>query len=104
MEWGKQAEWFESLARAGHAVPALERRPALEPGLEFIWTAFFDLSRDRSPSPLGLGSIPFHAIDRYAERYAPLVGDFESFHLIIKTMDAAFLKWKPPETPHGSDA
>lgn len=56
--------------------------------LDFVWSAFWDLSNDR---PIGLGSvgaIPWSAIDRYAERYGVRDPDaFDRFCRLIRGLD-----------------
>lgn len=82
--------------------------PEVPDELEFAHRAFWDLSASRSSGGMGVGSIPFEAIDRYAERYE--VDDFEEFHSLIRAMDGEFVKWyaarMPTATPgkggHGS--
>lgn len=42
---------------------------------------------------MGIGMIPFGAIDRYADRYEIATGDdFEEFHRLIRAMDRAFME------------
>lgn len=43
---------------------------------------------------MGIGPIPFGAIDRYADRYGIAgVDEFDSFRELIRAMDDAYLSW-----------
>lgn len=68
-------------------------RPELNPNYIFTWEAFFILATDR-PSGFGEGSIPFAAIERFAERYgvADDLDEFDRFQAIIRAVDHEYLK------------
>lgn len=54
-----------------------------------MWQAFQRLTHDR-PTGMGIGAIPFLAIDRYAERFE--IDDFEEFHDLVRALDDEYLK------------
>lgn len=54
-----------------------------------MWEAFWRLSGSRYMG-MGVGGIPFEAIDRYVSRYP--VDDFEAFHRLITAMDDVYLE------------
>lgn len=61
--------------------------------LQFTWSAFWDLNTDR-PVGMGVGPIPFTAIDRYADRYGIEGLDaFDALRELIRAMDDAYLTW-----------
>lgn len=61
--------------------------------LHFHWSAFWDLNTDR-PVGMGVGPIPFGAIDRYADRYGIAdIDEFDAFRELIRAMDDAYLSW-----------
>lgn len=68
--------------------PPWDRRPQIPLRLAWVWTAFHELGSCR---PMGqvVGSIPWTAIDQYAERMEVL--DAEAFHEFIRALDAEFL-------------
>lgn len=85
---------IEQANAAGYELPADDLPPQIDDGLDFIHTAFWRLSPDRAVG-MGLGAIPFTAINAYAERYGvDDVDDFERFCELISRIDAAFLKIK----------
>lgn len=64
----------------------------------FYWTAFLDLSGDRSVGMGGAGPIMWASVDAYARRHR-IDGDaFDRLLTIIKALDAEYLK-PPPEPP-----
>lgn len=83
---------------------AILARPALKRHLLPIWDAFHALAGDRQIG-MGVGPIPFVAIDRYAARFGIAGRDeFARFHALISAMDAAHQKHlaeKLKETPGG---
>ncbi len=81
------------MADQGFDVPALNIRIRVAPHLTFHWSAFSDLSTDRQLG-MGLGPIPWTAIERYAARYRIEDPDeFDRFAHLIGVMDRAFLSW-----------
>ncbi|MGN6549761.1 MAG: phage tail assembly chaperone [Pararhizobium sp.] len=80
------------LAEEGEAPAALLARPEIEPRLEPVWDAFFELTTDR-PTGFGTGPIPFTAIHFYAERLGIEDPDaFDRFTRAIRAMDRAYLE------------
>jgi hypothetical protein len=74
-------------------VPDLETRVAPAPHLLFHWAAFAALSTDRQVG-MGIGPIPWTALDRYAERHGINDPDErERFERLIRAMDREFVKW-----------
>lgn len=67
-----------------------DEQPVLLPDEQPVMDAFRALSGDRAMGFGAVGSIPFMAIDRYAERYD--IEDFERFHRLIRAMDAAYIE------------
>jgi hypothetical protein len=63
--------------------------PFLPEALEWVYRAFWDLSGSRKTSGGGIGSIPFEAADKFAERFG--VEDFEEFWTLIRAMDGVFI-------------
>lgn len=57
---------------------------------QFYWDAWRNLSADRQ-SGMGIGAIPFLAIDAYAKRFDIEGRDFEDFFYIIRELDDAFI-------------
>ncbi len=84
---------LQEMADDGFDVPALNIRIRVAPHLTFHWSAFNTLSSDRQ-SGMGLGPIPWTAIDRYAQRYGIDDPDeFDRFCRLIGVLDREFLKW-----------
>ena len=77
--------------KRGQPLPeALGNAPELFQGLEWVYGAFQELSTCRL-NGMGLGSIPWTAIDRYADRYNIVGEDWEDFQYFIGEMDRAWL-------------
>ena len=78
------------MADAGKHVPAIEEMPTAT-GLEWYMTAFRDLSSCRSLG-MGLGPIPWTAIEAYA--YANDLDDYERWelHTVIRHVDGVWLE------------
>lgn len=65
----------------------------------FYYEAFWEVSSDRQVG-MGLGGIPFTAIDRYAARYGITDQDrFDAFRRTMRAMDAEYRKLTQPPTP-----
>lgn len=80
------------MARAGNHIPELDARVTVDVRLAFYWQAFWDLTTDRQIG-MGIGPIPWSAVDRYAARHR--LDDDEQFDLFarfVRAMDAVFLK------------
>lgn len=70
-----------------------------EPHLFFEWEAFYSLSNDRQIG-MGIGPIPWSAIDRYARRFGIDGADeFDAFAFLIRSMDGAFLRREAERKP-----
>ncbi|HEV7416044.1 MAG TPA: hypothetical protein VGN98_07790 [Tianweitania sediminis] len=78
----------------GEQFDALDEEPEELPvQIEQYWRAFWELTTDR-PVGMGVGSIPFSAIDRYATRFGIDEAEhFERFAALIRRMDGVYLKW-----------
>lgn len=62
----------------------------MSPENVFYFEAFWELSSDRQIG-MGLGEIPFSAIDRYAVRYKIVSVDrFDEFRRVMRRMDAEY--------------
>lgn len=71
---------------------ALDRRPHLEPHLQFYMDAFSILDRGREVSMAGPRGISFPDIDVFARRYGiDSLSFFERFLRLIMAMDDAYL-------------
>lgn len=70
-------------------------KPEINAGLSWYLGAFWDLTSDRHIGAMGgTGSIPFTSLDRYASRYEiDGVDAFDRFRVILKALDAEYLKW-----------
>lgn len=81
------------LAKEGKTVKALDRRPYLDPHLQFYMDAFSVLDRGREVGMGGPRGISFPDIDAYASRYGiDSLSFFERFLRLIMAMDDAYLK------------
>ena len=67
-----------------------QEQPLLPERLEWVYGAFWTLSNSRPTSMGGVGSIPFQAADRYAERFE--VDDFNEFWVLIRALDDVFVR------------
>ena len=65
--------------------------PQLLPGLDFFYIAFLELSTCRDVG-MGLGPIPWTAMNAYAERYGLEDDDFAEFTWLLKRLDATYLQ------------
>ncbi len=66
-------------------------RPKLLPGCDFYFEAFWELSSDRQIG-MGVGEIPFSAIDRYAVRFDVHGDAFDTLRRVLRSMDAEYRK------------
>ena len=66
--------------------------PALLPGLETYYEAFVELSTDR-PIGMGIGPIPWTAIDLYAWRHGFSGDGFDYLLYMVRALDDAFLAY-----------
>lgn len=93
LEWGDKIDWLRDLADGGEAPKALAAQPQLDERLEFVWSAFWSLSNDRTVGFGYVGRISFNSIDRYAARLGIEGRDeFERLRRLIGKMDAAFVE------------
>ncbi len=69
----------------------LDSMPELEPGLVFYWYAFWELSTDRQIG-MSEGPIPWSSMHRWCQYHEILGDEFDRFVIMIKHMDAAYLK------------
>lgn len=95
-EWGKHEERLTRLADKGQSIPALDRKPDIV-GLEWIWEAFWKLSTCRQVG-MGVGAIPWVAIDRYAIREGLTWEESQHFEFCIMSMDREFLEHQDKQT------
>ena len=82
----------------GQKIPdKIYNSPKLTSGLEFYWTAFWDLASDRDFG-MSEGPIPWTAMNDYALRYSLSNDEFDRLCYIIKAMDKEYLKHRDKET------
>lgn len=72
--------------------PAIQNAPDLEMGLELFYGAFFDLTSCRSLG-MGLGPIPWTAVNQYARAYGYSEEQEEDLQFYISRMDHAYMEW-----------
>ncbi len=76
---------------SGTTLKALADRPEIEPQLEWLWEAFWDLSGDRQIG-FSAGPIMWASIDAYARRHR-IVGDsFDRLASLLRQMDREYLQ------------
>lgn len=74
------------------------------PGTDFAWEAWSQLDSDR-PVGMGVGRIPWTAIDRYAARHGvDEPDDFDELVELIRAMDDVYLKHVGEEQERASKA
>ena len=78
------------MAAAGMEVPALDNRPVTI-GLNWLWEAFMDLTTCR-PIGMGVGPIPWTAIQTYAESERLDPEETWTLHQVIRHMDQVYLE------------
>ena len=93
----------EAAVIKGRKLPSwLEDEPQLLPGDDFYLRAFWELSTCRS-SGFGIGPIPWRDIVAYAD-YAGMDSELvDGFVMIIRRIDAAFMKWSEQEQERNRD-
>lgn len=94
MQWGDKLDFLKDRKKSGKNTPALDSRPILKPGLDFYLIAFKELSYDAN-NGFGQGSIPWTAIDRWAQRYGlncPV--EFETLVGHVRSMEKAMLDFR----------
>lgn len=77
---------------------AIADAPQLLLGLEFFWTAFWELSSCRSLG-FGAGPIPWSAAADYAITFELEGEDFMDFVYLIRMMDSAWCKHQVEKKP-----
>lgn len=93
LEWGDKIDWLRELAEDGETPKALAAQPHLDERLEFVWSAFWSLSNDRTVGFGYVGRISFSSINCYAVRLGVEGRDeFERLRVLIGKMDAAFVQ------------
>lgn len=70
---------------------AIANKPDITAGLDVYWQAFTDLNTSRE---LGMaeGPIPWTAMDQWATRHRIVGEDFDRLVIILRGMDATYLK------------
>jgi hypothetical protein len=76
---------------SGMSVPILENIPDIT-GYEWVFEAFTDLTTCRSIG-MGIGPIPWTAVQTYVETMGLCPYDAFFFHAMIKEMDNQFIKF-----------
>lgn len=77
---------------------AIANAPELLLGLEFYWTAFWELSSCR-PVGFGFGPIPWTVIIDYAAAFEVEPDDVSDFIYLIRAMDKAWIDWQVANQP-----
>lgn len=78
--------------------------PPIPEGLAWVWNAFWALGTCRSVG-MGVGAIPWTAVDAYALRYGIMGDAFESFHFLIQRLDSIALgHWREGKDGRGKDS
>lgn len=90
------------MRKAGRKVPAgYLDKPDLPPWLQFYADSFWLLNNDRQIG-MGIGPIPFTAIDAYARRYRiEDIDHFDRFLSLIKIQDSEYLRLTSPKGDNG---
>lgn len=70
--------------------------PELAPWLQEPWGAFWKLSKCRQIG-MGVGPIPWTAINDYSIRYGIAGDEFEEFEAHIDALDSAYLEHQRPK-------
>lgn len=83
---------IEAAIRRRQPLPdAIADAPELYAGLEVYYEAFIELSTCRDHG-MGIGPIPWTAVDRYAERHGFRGDGFSYLLKMVRAMDDAFIK------------
>lgn len=86
-------------AKSGQPLPArIENAPSLLIGLDLYYIGFQDLSSSRQVG-MGLGPIPWMAIEQYCHLIGLDQDQKEAMHHHIVEMDSAFLKFHNKKKP-----
>jgi hypothetical protein len=72
---------------AGDEIPEDAIPPEIPDEARFAYFAFNEFATDRQVG-MGVGPIPFTAIDAYAHRYGIAGDEFERFRLLIRTIES----------------
>jgi hypothetical protein len=90
-------------AEEGRDLRALADRPEVEPHLQWVWRAFWDLQGDRQLGFGGFGPIMWASINGYGRRGRITDDRFERLVTMIRCMDREWLKAaeKPQEQKPG---
>lgn len=84
---------IEAALRRRQPLPdVIQNAPQLLPGLEPYYEAFVELSTCREHG-MGLGPIPWTAIDRYGQRHAFVGEGFQYLVRMVRALDDAFLAY-----------
>ena len=75
----------------GIAIPILDNAPKLTNGLQFYLEAFRSLRSDRQIG-MGIGPIPWSAIERYATRHNLDNDELETFERHMRAMENALFE------------
>lgn len=81
-----------SLKGFGKLPEPIENAPELYPWLHPYYKAFEELMSDRE-NGMGIGYIPWTAINEYAKRHPLLEFDFDQTLYYIRVLDFAYVKW-----------
>ncbi len=88
----------------GLRAPALDTKVELEQHLVWVWNAFQQLSNCRQVG-MGVGPIPWTAIDAYATRHCIRdEDDFDEFRYLIVAMDEVYMAYLTKRQKLSSDA
>ena len=68
----------------------IANKPTIKFGLDLYWKAFQDLSADRDVG-MGVGPIPWSAMNAWGVRNHIKGDDFERFVLVLRGMDSVYM-------------
>lgn len=89
--------------KTGQPLPkAIQDAPELALGLEFTYTAFWEMGTCR-PVGFGVGYIPWRDILKYAEHYHLDEEATEDFMFLIRAMDKAFMEQEMEKQKAGKE-
>lgn len=95
---------IEAAIRRRQPLPdAIMDAPELYAGLEAYYEAFIELSTCRDHG-MGVGPIPWTAVDRYAERHGFRGDGFFYLLKMVRALDDAFLKHQRQKGKEGANA